>query len=271
MPDTFYDVLTAAVSEFAERGYDDEAKLALWLERLREAALRDLVPEAEVDRRLRASLGAVYRRMIEREEILRHHPGVGRFTLARVKPELQLELSRRILASADLIRLNRARAIETTLQRFAGWATSVPPGGTPAPERRATKVEVRKALASLPFRERRVAIDQGNKFLANLNDILARDGGAIAGIWRQHYTRHPRHTHRQRDGKVYLVRGSWAHQAGLVKPGPAGYTDEISRPGEEVFCRCTMEFCYALRDLPADMITERGRAELERVRRELAA
>jgi hypothetical protein len=118
---------------------------------------------------------------------------------------------------------------------------------------------------------RRVAIDQGHKFMATLSQIIANDGGAIAGIWHQHYTRHPRHAHRQRDGKVYLIRGSWAHKAGFVKPGPAGYADEITQPGEEVYCRCTFEYLYGFRKLPPDMLTDDGREKLAVIRAAAAA
>ena len=34
------------------------------------------------------------------------------------------------MASAKLIKLNRDAAIERTLQRFSGWSTSIPVGGT---------------------------------------------------------------------------------------------------------------------------------------------
>ncbi len=270
-PETFYEVVTAAVSDLASYGYDSQQRVDDWSRRIREAAVRDLVPEAELDRQLRSNLGQVYERMIDRGGVLRQHPGLPRFTLERVKPRLRAELDRRIAASANLIRLNRRQAIEDTLQRFAGWATSVPPDRSETVAKNPVKSDVRKALASLPFRERRVAIDQGAKLLSNLSNILATDGGAIFFIWHQHYTNNPRHTHKLRDGKVYLIRDSWAHQRGLVKPGPAGYTDEITAAGEEPMCRCTVTYGYAIGRLPEDMLTQKGRDELARVRAQIAA
>ncbi len=235
-PESFYEVVTAAVADLATHGYDSQARVDDWSRRLREAATRDLVPEGDLHRLLRAQLGQAYERLVERGGALRQHPGLPRFTLERVKPRLRAELDRRIAASANLIRLNRQQAIEDTLQRFQGWATSIPPGGSDAIRKNPVKSDVRKALASLPFRERRVAVDQGHKLLSNLSNILATDGGAIAGVWHQHYTNNPRHAHKLRNNKVYLIRGNWAHERGLVKPGPVGYTDEITAPGEEVFC-----------------------------------
>ena len=268
---SFYETIAAAVRDFADKGYDSEARLEEWTERIRAAAQAEMVPEAVMEAELRRTFESVYSRLVDRGELLRYSPGVGRFALQRVQPQLREELSRRIMASANLIKLNRAQAVEETLQRFAGWATSIPPGGSDQVRRREVQARTRSEFAQLGFRERRVNIDQAHKFTSNLSQILASASGAIAATWRQHYTRFPRHSHRQRDGKIYLVRNSWAHERGLVKPGPAGYTDEVTQPGEEVYCRCTFTWHYALRDLPSEMITRRGRDEMERVRRELAA
>jgi len=47
-----------------------------------------------------------------------------------------------------------------------------------------------------------------------------------------------------------------------MKAGDAGYTDEITTPGEEVFCRCFYRWIYNLRDLPKDMLTIKGKEQL---------
>ncbi len=268
---SFAETVSEAIRDFAERGFDSETRLSDWLTRLRAAAEDDLTPEREVEEQLRRMFGQIYQRLIERGEVMRLNPGVSRYTIERIKPRLRLELDRRILGAADLIKLNRAAAIETTLSRFAGWATSVPPGGTGGLDVRQAARDVRRDLTSLAYRDRRVAIDQGHKFAANLSQVVAKDGGAIAAQWHQHYTRNPRHTHKLRDGKIYLLRDSWAKEKGLVKPGSAGYLDDISQPGEEVYCRCTATYLYSLRALLPDMLTVKGREELERVRQEIAA
>ena len=58
-----------------------------------------------------------------------------------------------------------------------------------------------------------------------------------------------------------------AIERGLMKAGPAGYTDEIDKPGERVFCRCYYQFVYMLASLPDDMLTEKGREYLAQPRR----
>ena len=67
-----------------------------------------------------------------------------------------------------------------------------------------------------------------------------------------------------RDGHTYLVRGSWADKAGYVK---GTYTDEITHPTEEINCRCGYVFVYALRDVPASMLTAKGKEMLMQARR----
>ncbi len=238
---TFAEVLSAAVADLIEHGYDSAERVANWIEMLREAALRSMVPLATVEESLIAALKTTYRSKVENGGMLRMHPGVSRFTLERVKPQLRAELDRRILTAADLIVLNRKKTIEDTLQRFSGWATSIPPGGTKAPGvKREAKDAVRKSVASLSFRERRVVIDQSSKMASNLSEILAVDGGALAGIWdhtgahRPGY--HPRPEHVARDGKLFVVRDNWALSQGLMRLTGHQYTDEIERPGELIYC-----------------------------------
>jgi hypothetical protein len=271
---TFYEVLSAAIAEISETGYTSAERLKYWQDRLAEAANRSLKAPAEMQRMLQEALYSIYRKLVERDGWLKYHPGVDKFGLDRVRANLRTELDRRILASADLIKLHRERAIAQTLQRFSGWATSIPIGGSAAPEKVATKVNIRKALAQLPFEDRRVLIDQGHKLVSSINDVIAVGNGAIAGIWHSHGETQPgynyRPDHLARARKVYAIRGCWAIEKGLMKVGPAGYTDQITQPGEEVYCRCFYTYLYNLGSLPDDMVTKKGRDILSSVKAEMA-
>ncbi len=267
-------VITDAVNDLATHGYDSPDRVAYWQQRIREAAEAQMASAQQMETMLREALAAVYRRMVESGGAIRYHPGVSRFTLDRLAPALRTELDRRILASADLIRLNRRQAIDKTLQRFAGWSTSIPAGGSRTVDKVDEKATIKRALSALPFEERRVLIDQGHKLTASINETIASNGGALALEWRSRW-RQPgydyRPDHKERDGRVYLLRGSWAQRAGLIRPGDAGYYDKVTAVAQEPFCRCYATYLYALRDLPDDMLTAKGRAELARVRKELAA
>lgn len=270
-PPTFFEELTAAVADFVENGYRDEGVMLGWMNRLRSAALRDMMPQHQAEAQIAEALRTVYKRAVIGEGLINKAPTmeVGRFTLARVQPELRAELDRAILASAGLIKLNRERAVADTLQRFMGWATSIPAGGSGDVDRREVKSNIGKRLQSMSFIDRRVRIDQSHKLAARLTDVFARGGGAIAMRWHRHHTRYPREEHRERDGKVYLVRDTWATERGLVRRAGRDYYDDREKPGELVFCRCTAEPIYALSQLPDEMLTNEGRDELERVRKEM--
>lgn len=266
---SFQDVLAAAISDVVEHGFDSVERIDRWKRELTDAARRAAGDPLRAEQDLKDALAAIYRRNVDELGLLRHHQGeVPRFTIERVKPQLRAELDRRIKAAASLIRNHRETAIPDMERRFEGWATSIPRGGVSAEKRAAVKADVQKSLKQLPFEQRRVAIDQGHKMVGALSEILAADGGAIAGVWRSHWRQAGydyREDHKERDGRVFLIRDSWAHQAGLVKRSANGYYDEVDAVGQKVFCRCYMTWLYALRDLPADMLTQKGRRALTEV------
>lgn len=268
---TFYEVLTAAINDMTEFGFDDPARVARWQEALRRAAESTLGPTRLMDEALRRSFQDIYRRMVEKHGLLKYHPGVERWTVDKLKPQLRLELDKRILASADLIKLNRQQSVAKTLSRFSGWATSIPPGGVSDDTKTEIKIEVRKPLARLPFEERRVAIDQGAKLISSLNDVVATDQGALAYVWHSRWRQanyNYRPDHKERDLLVYALRNTWALDKGLINTG-AGYYDEITAAAQEPFCQCFVTALYSLRAVlkhAPDMLTNKGRAEFERAR-----
>jgi hypothetical protein len=271
---TFFETVTAAIKDFEENGFDSVERLTYWTDRIRRAAAESLTPEHVLEDTLKKTLSGIYRRMIDDGQILKTHIGISRFTVDRLKPKLRTELDRRMMVSRSLIKLNREAMIEKTTQRFSGWASSVPVGGSRAVEVKDVKENIRKALTSLPFEERRCVIDQSAKFVSSLNDIMATDGGAIAGRWHSQWRRpgyQYRKDHKERDQKVYAIRGNWAIDKGLMKAGPDGYTDQITKPAEEVFCSCSYQFLYNIRDLPDGMVTAKGRESLAAARAKIAA
>lgn len=255
---TFQETLTAAIADLTEHGYDNAERVALWMERLSVAARQASLSDVRVNEMLTRSFGATFTRLVTNGGIVKYHPGVTRFTIAKLAPEMRAELQRRVMMSANLIKLNRDDMIATTLRRFSGWASSIPIGGSDVVDKREVKKDIGKSLKSLPFQTRRVMIDQGHKFKASLNEIVAKDNGALAIIWHSHadqpgYDGRPEHN--ERNGKCYAIRGNWAIEKGLMKVGKNGYYDEITAVGEEVYCRCYAQWIYSLNKLPDDMRT----------------
>ncbi|WP_027798256.1 hypothetical protein [Paraburkholderia dilworthii] len=271
---TFFETVTAAIRDFELNGFDSVERLTYWTDLIRRAAIDSLVPESVLNEELNRTLGGIYKRLVDDGQILKTHQGVARFTVERLKPKLRAELDRRRMVSRNLIKLNREEMIEKTTRRFAGWASSVPAGGSRAVETKDVKDNIRKALTSMPFEERRCVIDQSHKFTAALNEIIATDGGALAMRWNSMWRRPgyaARPDHKERDQKIYLLRNSWAKEKGLVKPGPTGYYDDITSVGQEVSCSCFATWLYALRDLPGDMLTKKGEESLAEARSKIAA
>ena len=271
---SFYDVLTRAIADMVEHGFDSAERVNFWTQQIKEAAERTTRSAAQMEQMLRDGLAMIYKRMVEKGQLVQFHKGVARFTLERVRPALRAELDRRIMASVNLIKLNREQAIAKTLQRFQGWSTSLPAGGSDVASKAGAKEDIRKSLAGLPFEERRVLIDQGHKLRSSLSDILAKDGAAIAATWHSHWRQanyNYREDHKERDGLVYALRGCWALEQGLIKAGPAGYADEITQPAEEPFCRCYFTYIYHLRSVPKDMLTSKGETALADAKAKVAA
>lgn len=272
--DPLDDVLSRAVEDLLEHGYDSAERVEYWMREIKTAAGRSSVSAQRADELLRERLAAVYRREVEGGRLADRHPGVRRFGVERVRPQLRAELDRRIAAAANLIKLNREERVEQTLRRFSGWATSVPKGGTDAASRRKVREQIKKPLVRRSFEERRVLIDQGAKLQSSLSSILAVDGGAIAGVWRHIHQRsgyQPRPEHVARDGTVFTIPENWALERGLMRPGKAGYTTDVEQPAELPFCQCYYRYVYSLSSLPDEMVTRKGREALAEARRRMEA
>jgi hypothetical protein len=268
----FSEVLAAAIADLSATGYVSADRVADWLTRLRNAAERDLGPEWAVDVQVRAEMQRLLDRFVNGAKIAQFVPGVGRFTKEMVEPKLYAELDRRIIAAADLIKYNRKAAVDKTLRRFSGWATSIPPGGDDTINKRDTKTMLRKELVEFRYHQRLVKNDQGHKLIANVADLVATEAGAVAGVWHSHGAtdRHydARKDHLARNGKTYLIRGSWADREGLLR-AVNGYTDQVTAPAVEINCRCWYQYVLSPRRLQDEYLTRKGQEWLEEGRREL--
>lgn len=269
---TFTRTVREAVKFFLRNGYTSRQELEQWQSIIRQAAESETDDDymSMVSERLRKT----YDLQVSKAGALERHKGLSRFTLNYMEPNLRSELDRRILASADLIKLNRTAAINKTVQRFSGWATSIPVqdyvGGGLSPSSRSgvnyNCDHIQKSAQQVDYEARRVMIDQSHKLIANIDNIIATSNNAIAAEWHSHWRQAGydyREDHKDRDKLVYLIRGNWAQKNGYVKAGPAGYLDAITQPGEEVFCRCYVTYLYNLRSIPEDMLTQKGRKFLE--------
>jgi len=266
-PLSFRALLMQAVREMRLSGFSDLVQIEGWLRKLRFAAMVDLPTDEAVDSQVQMAMRAALKRAISPASIQRHHPGIPLSTVARIKPMFQAELTQRIVASANLIKLNREQMVDRMLSRFSGWATSIPAGGSHAVDSPEVTQHIAAPIKQARYEVRRVQIDQGHKLIGSINAVIAQQSGAIAAVWRSHgrhdkaYDARPEHL--ALDGNVYAIRGNWAIEAGLMNKG-AGYTDEIEEPSVAINCRCYWSYRTHIRDLPESMLTAKGKfAQIE--------
>lgn len=270
---TFTRTVRDAVKFFLRNGYSSREELERWQALIRQAAEGETADDylAMVTRSLTKS----YDLQVTRAGALKRHKGLTRFTINYLEPKLRTELDRRILSSVDLIQLNRRKAIDTTLSRFSGWASSIPTSDSIAltgvkGTMLDTAQHIQKSAEQVDFEARRVMIDQNHKLIANIDNVIATSNNAIAAIWHSHWRQSGydfREDHKERDQLFYLIRGNWAQKNGYVKAGPAGYLDEITQPDEEVFCRCYVTYIYNLRRIPEYMLTQKGSKFMESMKK----
>ncbi len=259
----FQQVLAEAINEFADTGYISKERLDYWMGRLRLLADQSLRPSEDQIQIIRNGLEKMFSKHLRKAP--KSHPQLSVRDITSIEPELRPILERRIMASAALIKLNRQQAIDMTMRRFSGWASSMPLGGTRDVKKSKVKTDISKPLRSASYETRRLLIDQGHKMAANINKTVADQYGALAYEW-QHIEPFPgydsRPEHLKRNTHIYLIRGSWAHQQGLVKKH-GQWADEIDQPAEAINCRCAAVYLYSLRDLPEEALTEKGKAALK--------
>lgn len=235
--ESFSQIITQAVRDMADNGFADMQRLQNWIRKIKHAADKEIPSEYALAEMVRHGLVTQFKRSVTNHGIIKQFPQVSRFTIDHIAPILRNELDRRILASTSLIKLNREQAIEKTLQRFSGWATSIPIGGSKTVDKIEIKASIGKSLQTARYEVRRLNIDQGHKMLSNIAAVVAIQTGAIAARWRHvhmaNYDGRPEHI--ERDGKIYALRGNWALENGLMNKCD-GYSDEIDQPSEFVYC-----------------------------------
>lgn len=215
-----------------------------------------------------------------------HFPGVKAYRLEDMKPAYRKEVQNSVDNSLALIKTQNQEFMRKMQDRFRNWAT------IPTPEMRgpqATTTYLRLEIMKAPeVREEMTAHqhfiieDQTRKLIANMNEITASESGAIAFIW--HNRRDKKVTgapgglnkptekhgdHWEREGKLYLVKGSWALKRGLLKKTPdVWYDTDIpdGKPGMPVGCRCYSSWITDIESIPEayrDLLTEKGREYLK--------
>lgn len=259
---TLADIIRQAVHDVVQNGFSWD-RLKLWQGRI-EMALQIYRSTTSSERRISKGLLDLFLRKTSPIALSKVHKGVDRITLSMIATRSRSLLDDRIMASADLIRLNRERSIARTLDRFSGWATSIPTTGS-SQNVGETISHIAKPLRSMSFEERRLFIDQGHKLISNVNHVIALQTDAIAGMWRHvHQANYDgRPEHEALDGKWFVFKDGWAYREGFITKGD-GFIEEIEEmPAMAPFCRCWMSYSRGLRTVPVSLLTAKGRKAFE--------
>lgn len=186
------------------------------------------------------------------------------FTRANITATSNKYLDEHVLFSANLIKQHRDEQIQATLRRFSGWITSIPTEGEKTNIEAIGQVSktMMKPLNSLKYENRRVLIDQGHKFTAAVNNAIAKDQGAIAVKWVSHWREAGydyRPNHKDRDGHIFFLKENAFVKNGYIKKNGIKYLEDVDGFGQLPFCRCYGVYLFNLRDIPTEMLTEKGK------------
>lgn len=263
---TYRDLAKNAVADLST-GSASISSLEVWMNRLRSSFQSQLTPMNQVEKNLESYFGSIYNRIATKKPAKGQPTTVSKYGRSRLSKEAQDLVANKVIASVSLIKLNREIAIADSLKRTAGWYSSVPLEGVSPDNKQEAIHDITKSFKQLPYVERRVIMDQGHKLTASIEDVVCRGEGAIAAIWHSNVGQlnyNYRRDHAARNERIYLLRNSWAHKAGLIKsPYAVAFTDEQTMPAEEVNCRCKYQYLYNLQDLPTEFLTKKGLEAIE--------
>ena len=214
------------------------------------------------------------------------HPHIQAYKITDLKPDYRKAVQNSVDNSLALIKTQNAEFMAQMQARFRNWATipsSEIRGDSANPER--MKAYLKNEVLKLPEAQKGLAahqhfiiVDQTRKLIANMDEITAKQGQAIGFIWHNRRDgrvvgrpggMYPEATkmhgdHWEREGKLYLIKDSWAISRKMLKKVPGvEYDTDLSdgKPGIPIGCRCWAEYIYAIEMIPEkyrDCITEKG-------------
>jgi hypothetical protein len=166
--------------------------------------------------------------------------------------------------------------LEQFYELLSSFLIRVPVGGSKDKTIKSEITKIKRELRSLTKWNQLFYTYKAASLVSELEYLFSIPNNPIAVVW--HYSAldeqgeyKKTYSHKERDSCVYAVRGNWALEKGLMSAEPNGYIDEISRPKQEVGCMCSIQWLYGLRALPGEMLTAKGKAELQRTGQAVAA
>jgi hypothetical protein len=263
---TLTQIINNAFQDVSESGWTPES-IARWASVFRDGAGGYF--KTSPDHAVRPAIERFYKKQMAKGAFYERHEGISKLTVEQIEPEFRQLLDNAIRNSINLIKLERDNgSIEVSTRRFSAWLSGVKQGQEAMPDKTLILAPLSKQLK---YEISRRGIDQGMKVMANIDSVIAQQGGAIACIWHSHaktpaYQARPEHW--ARNNKLYIIRDSWAVEQGLLKKQNDFWVEEIpDPPSVPVFCSCFFEYVYSLErlyQLHPESFTKKGIEEIKR-------
>lgn len=206
----------------------------------------------------------------------RNNKGLRGWRLYKLKDQLRKAMRERITNSLLLIKTQNSSRMQTLHSRFLNWLLS--PQETRESLRSA--MQVGELVSKKDKHFKMILADQTRKMISNFDNIVAEEYKAIGFYWKTRRDdrvvgkpggknpkgnkKHEDHYHRQ--DKFYFFHNNWAVEKRLVdtKHKDFAWADfEDGMPGQPINCRCYAYNVYELEDIPPQLLTEKGKRNLD--------
>lgn len=208
------------------------------------------------------------------------HKGITKQSLNDLKPKFRKELENKVQISFNLMKNQENEIKQKLASRFINYVT------IDSKEVRGNGASKKSLLEFLDFAKENgiaenhakfILQDQTRKLTASLDDILAKENGAIGGIWHNRGDKrvvgnpqglYPNGStkahgdHWEREGVFYTFKDSWGYKKGYID-APIYENLEDGGVGKAIGCRCWLQYMYDLRDVPYNYLTKKGRELLD--------
>lgn len=208
------------------------------------------------------------------------HKGITKQSLNDLKPKFRKELENKVQISFNLMKNQENEIKQKLASRFINYVT------IDSKEVRGNGASKKSLLEFLDFAKENgiaenhakfILQDQTRKLTASLDDILAKENGAIGGIWHNRGDKrvvgnpqglYPNGStkahgdHWEREGVFYTFKDSWGYKKGYID-APIYENLEDGGVGKAIGCRCWLQYIYDLRDVPYANLTKKGKELLD--------
>lgn len=214
------------------------------------------------------------------------HSGIKPYRIESLSPQYRKEVQNAVDNSIGLIKTQNLEFLQEVQNKIRNWSTIPTPetrGQIPGEKKdisTALNTYIKKIPKRYDTKKHRDMIlrDQSRKLVSSMNNITAKNGGAIGFIWHNRRDnrvvgnpsgKYPKPTklhgdHWDRENKFYILKSSWAITKGLIKKTKNVIFDidiKDGIPGVAPDCRCYAEYVYNIEDIPEEYkncITKKG-------------